>query len=174
MAHRVRRFAGRTERRKTSWFNYAPTVTTVTGGGAGLVFTLNAAALALRPFTVVRTHLYWALQSDQLVATEDQIAAVGMAVVSDQAAAIGITAVPTPITDLGSDLWFLHAMGNASYEFQSAIGTNPNFAAFHQNIDSKAMRKVDIGQDLAVVVEAPAISDGVSILLMGRQLVKLH
>ena len=47
------------------------------------------------------------VESDQSAATELFIGNLGLAVVSDQATAVGVTAVPTPATDRGSDLWFL-------------------------------------------------------------------
>ena len=109
-------------RRQSDWFFIAPAITVMTGAGGTLISSLNASALALRPFTIVRSRLELYLISDQQVASEPQGAAFGMAVVSDQAVAVGITAIPTPITDLGSDLWFVHQpMWNAT-TFQSAVG----------------------------------------------------
>ena len=96
------------QRRLTTWFQFSPAETTVASGASAIVFTLNAAALALRPFTVVRSHFLIWLLSDQAASQERQMAAMGIAVVSDQAVAVGATAVPTPITEAGSHLWFLH------------------------------------------------------------------
>ena len=93
------------QKRLTSWFQFQPIRVTGAAGGT-IMFSLNAAALALRPFTIVRSRFEVGIISDQTAATEDQLGAIGMAVVSDQAVAVGVTAVPTPITDMGSDLWF--------------------------------------------------------------------
>jgi len=41
-------------------------------------------------------------------------------------------------------------------------------------VDSKAMRKVEDGQDLIRVVETSSISLGVAIVYSGRALIKLH
>ena len=41
-------------------------------------------------------------------------------------------------------------------------------------IDSKAMRKVDIGQDLVIVAEASGVGDGFTTVLAGRMLVKVN
>ena len=95
-----------------------------------------------------------------------------MAVVSDQATAIGVTVVPTPVTDAGSDFWFLHAYLSASFTFLSAVGA-VNDGRFYE-IDSKAMRKVDVGQDLVVVGEKTGTSSGLTLFTQGRVLVKLH
>ena len=81
---------------------------TLTASGGTILGSLNATALALRPFTIVRQHYFLMLRSDQAAAAERQFGAFGCVVVSDQAEAVGVTAIPTPITDAGSDLWMLH------------------------------------------------------------------
>ncbi len=90
--------------------------------------------------------------SDQQIATETQIAAFGLCVVSDQALAIGITAVPTPVTDLGSDLWFVHQMTFNDFTFASAASYQSSAGRIYE-IDSKAMRKVNDDQDIVLVFE---------------------
>ena len=102
----VRGAAAISQKRLTSWFQFVPTQVSLTAAGGTIIFSLNAAALALRPFTVVRTRFKYMVISDQAAAIEIQAGAIGMAVVSDQSVAVGVTAVPTPITDMGSDLWF--------------------------------------------------------------------
>ena len=112
---------------------------------------------------------------DQTGATESYGASFGEAVVSDQAVAIGITAVPTPTTDSSSDLWYL-------YEFligRFAFGTGVAFSDVGDEriLDSKAMRKVEDGQDLVSVVEGPGAglaSTGSIISGFNRTLIKLH
>ena len=159
-------------RRVSTWFQFQPiTLTQASLGTATLVFSLNAAALALRPFTVVRTLFQYAVNSDQGASAETQSGAVGLAVVSDQSVAIGVTAVPTPITDMASDLWFAYSLFNQ----RSSSGGTAGQIGFTYELASKAMRKVDIGQDIIVVVESvSAISGGIQIHLGGRMLVKTH
>ena len=71
-------------RRETTWFEFQPVEVTIAAASTGiLIFSLNAAALALRPFTIVRTRMLFNLRSDQAAAPETQRAAVGIAVVSD-------------------------------------------------------------------------------------------
>ncbi len=159
------------QKRLTSWFQFSPVEATMTALGGTLIFSLNVAALALRPFTVVRTHFELMLRSDQAAAVEFQTAAVGIAIVSDQAAAIGVTAVPTPITDMGSDLWLLHKL---IYSDESSLIDRVRSSS-RVAVDSKAMRKVDIGQDLVVVGEMDGnISQGVVLTVGGRMLVKVN
>ncbi len=131
------------QKRLTSWFEFQPVEATLVAVGGTIFFSLNAAALALRPFTVVRSRFLVSIASDQVAASETQVGAVGLAVVSDQANAIGVTAVPTPITDMGSDLWFVHQLLYNEMIFGSAIGFQTQAQRIYE-IDSKAMRKVDI------------------------------
>ncbi len=69
----VRRSLGRTPaRRESIWIGFAPTETTITGGtGAVLTHVLNAAALALTPFTVVRIRGEMYVRSDQTANSEN-------------------------------------------------------------------------------------------------------
>jgi len=160
-------------RRETSWFAGSMVATTlVAASSAAIVTSLNAAALALRPFTVIRTRGRLLLQSDITGVTESYQAQYGHAIVSDQAVAVGITAVPTPNTDSGSDLWYVFETMMGGLRVTSDIGrfieTNT------QEFDSKAMRKVEPGQDLVAVAEASSISNGLTLFSWERTLIKLH
>ena len=176
MANRVIRspravVAGGGAKRQTSWFQFLPASSTETAVGGTIFFSLNAAALALRPFTIVRTRFMGMVVSDNAAGAEQQVGAVGVAVVSDQAVAAGITAVSTPITEMGSDLWFVHELFMGVGSIASAVGNN---GAWQTRIDSKAMRRVDIGQDLVVVAEFSAAGGGFTYTLGGRMLVKIN
>jgi len=161
-------------RRETLWIaGLFGRDTLASASTAVLAASLNAASLALRPFTIVRVRGVLRLMSDQDAITEDQVAAYGMAVVSDQSAAIGVTAVPTPAADMGSDLWFVYeALINRVF-FRSDTGVSTDPGTFVQ-FDSKAMRKVNNDQDVVVMKESDAISDGCILSDQFRMLVKLH
>jgi len=156
------------------WFQFQPARFTIAAAATPVVaFSLNAAALALRPFTIVRTRGSWHCRSDQAGASEYYGGGLGMAVVSDQASAVGVTAVPTPITEMGSDLWFMYEVMTQRFEFVSGVGfegTNGELIQF----DSKAMRKVDIGQDMVVVLETNGAAASLDSFLGFRMLVKVH
>ena len=164
---------GSGQRRSTSWLDIPLGIVNVGAGGASIFASLSVAELAKRPFTIVRTHLEVKFGSDQAIATESQLGAIGLCVVSDQAAAIGITAVPTPDTDLSSDLWFLNQVVFNDFLFFSQAGFEDN-AGRRYSIDSKAMRKVNDDQDVLVVVEATGGSDGTQFFVGGRILIKEH
>ncbi len=123
--------------------------------------------------TIVRLRGGLWVQSDQQTATETAFGALGFAVVSDQALAIGITAVPTPITDEASDLWFLWEPFAAAVRFASGVGFDSN-PMQHTVLDSKAMRKVNDGTSVVAVVENASASAGLTYVLKFRMLVKLH
>ena len=160
-------------RRESLWFTGVMTLTTLGAPStAVLVTTLNAAALALRPFTVVRTRGTWQVISDNSTVAESYQVQLGHAVVSDQASAIGITAVSTPATDSGSDLWYVFETQMGSLEVTTDVGRYIKERSV--NFDSKAMRKVEDGEDLITVLETSAISLGASVRLFSRTLIKLH
>jgi len=162
-------------RRDTRWLQLAETTTTL-AAGTPVVFTgFDADVLAMRPFTIVRSRGVLHLATDQLSASEVAVAVMGWAVVSDQALAVGVTAVPTPITEGDSDLWFLYESLITRVDFGSAIGFDSSSGNLKE-FDSRAMRKVEDGQDIAVVMEASAASgfSGCRMSKQGRMLIKLH
>ncbi len=148
---------------QNSILSAAATAVITNAGTAGL--------LALRPFTIVRTHINWLVTSDQSAATENFIGSFGAAVVSDQAVAVGVAAVPTPATDQGSDLWFMYGTWTGRFEL---VGTSISSDVRPQDIDSKAMRKVEDGQDVVFVAEAGLIGNGCVVHSSGRMLIKTH
>jgi len=166
---------GGANRRATVWLG-APMVSTTLAANntVVLLLSLNAAALALRPFTIVRTRGNWLLNSDQEVASERFGAALGIAVVSDQATAIGISALPTPITDASSDMFLLYEawVGHATFDVTAVVSMSTNEQP--RSIDSKAMRKVNDGQDIVTVIESSSINEGSVSWYQQRMLIKLH
>ncbi len=160
-------------RRETMWISGGIAATTMaTASTAVLSGSLNAAALALRPFTVVRVRGMLHSRSDQISADEGYSCSFGLAVVSDQASAIGVTAVPTPDTDRGSDLFFVFEDMIGHFGFTTGTGYRQLGEA--RGFDSKAMRKVNDDQDVVVTKEATSISNGVILTDVFRMLLKLH
>ena len=160
-------------RRETLWVGIAAVDTALAAASTAVLFAgFSAAALALRPFTVIRTHIALFFWSDQVGASETYQMAYGHAVVSDQVLAIGVTAVPIPMTDLSSDLWFVHQIVAGRFVFITGAGVLQ--VGEQHFIDSKAMRKVEEGQDVASVIETSSVSSGANVLKSGRMLIKLH
>ncbi len=161
--------------RETMWIAIDPTDTALAAASnAALIGVLNAAALALRPFTVIRTRGIFHVISDQIAAAENFGAALGFAVVSTQASGIGATAVPLPDVDRGSDLFFVYEEILGRFIFISGAGfENVGNQALHR-YDSKAMRKVNDDQDIVTVIQAQSIVSSGQVKHAGRMLIKLH
>ncbi len=176
MARRFTRTRGRlgAVRRESLWIALDVVSTTLAGASAAvLIGSLNAAALALRPFTIVRTRGVFGCRSDQVITTEQYQAALGISVVTDQAIGVGITAVPTPQTDSVSDMFFVYEQFMGDFVDQSSVGFESN-GLLSMQFDSKAMRRVNDDQDEAITMELSAASDGAIVRLFFRQLLKLH
>ncbi len=175
----ARRFSGFRQRlvrqgRKTFWFNGAWTNTNLaSANSAAIVVSLNAAALALRPFTIIRTRGVWGVRSDQISVDENQFVNYGSIVVSDEALAVGVSAVPTPVEQDGS-AWISFDQAVQQINAASDIGLHPNMIPWRMEIDSKSMRKVEEGQTLIDVIQNSAISNGAQVALYSRVLIKLH
>ncbi len=160
------------QRRETLWVGIPRAADTLAASAtAALSQSFNAAVLALRPFTIVRTRMQWLTHSDQSAASESFVGNIGLAVVSDQAVAVGVTAIPTPATDLDSDLWFVSEQWPSRF---TLVGSDVTENITPRTIDSKAMRKVEGGQDLIIAVEAGIGGSGVVVIHTGRMLIKLH
>ncbi len=160
--------------RETAWVGVTEVNIVLSGANSSAIQnSASASLLNLRPFTVVRSRIEWFCKSDQTVGLERYQAALGFAVVSDQALAIGVTAVPTPFNDIHSDLWFMHEIIAGSFTFVSGVGFEP-VGGIYKSIDSRAMRKVEDGQDIALVIENSGISLGTDNMTAGRLLIKLH
>jgi len=159
--------------RDTVWVAGPPSNTTITAAStASVVAFFSAEALALRPFTIVRTRGNIYVRSDQAAATEVYGCGYGMAIVSEQASAIGITAVPTPVTDFESDLFFVIEQIQGRFLFSDATGIRE--VGQHRVIDSKAMRKVSVDEDLVVSAETTSFQSSALITDSFRILLKLH
>jgi len=156
------------------WFSIDVDLVNVAAATAVLMASYNAAALALRPFTIVRTRAVVQWTSDQAAASEDPAGAIGEIIVSEAAAAAGVASLPTPTTEFDADWLFYQAL-MTSFTFADATGFQDVIgqAAFW-TIDSKAMRKVGLDETAAIVVENTDAAFGAQAKILGRQLVKLH
>ncbi len=153
------------------WISAELGESTLAGGTNNFLGSLNAQALLLRPFTIIRTRIECYYSSDQTAASETPFGSFGMIIVSDKAAALGVTAVPMPITQADGEfhVWQSMVIGVKSL---TSVGAEFN-TGWHYPIDSKAMRKVGPDEDLAVVFEqVPAAAAVINIA--GRILIKLH
>ena len=102
--------------------------------------------------TVLRTVGLIAIASDQVAATEDQIGAFGLIQVTDLAIAAGAASIPGPTTNASDDGWFAYQAFAQTLQFGTLVGFQPQMATQY-HFDSKAKRRSEEGQNLAVMVE---------------------
>ena len=92
-------------------------------------------------------------------------------VVQDQATTAGIASLPTPIDEPDASFFvyepFIHEL-----QVQSQVGVQFPSGTLTR-FDSKAMRKVGLNEDIALIAETSTV-DGAIITVRGRMLVKLH
>ena len=156
--------------RETLWTSVDFSLNSQSALGGVITNAANAALLALRPFTVIRFRGVLFLRSDQTAAAEAQAGAFGAAVVTEQALAIGVTAVPTPVTDMGSDEFFMHQIIMAGESRLTDVAIPGTFLQF----DSKAMRKCSESEEPYFVYEFASTTQGAQLHSAGRLLLKLH
>ena len=118
--------------------------------------------------TVRRTRGMFGILSDTTGAIENQIGALGFMVVSDLALAAGAASIPGPVTDADDDGWFVWEpfVNRGSSNTSSYQGNNWRY-------DSKAMRKVEDGQGVAIMVENASAIHGFMINLSLAMLTSL-
>ncbi len=170
MARRTRGRFIRPPAKTTVWVGVNLGLDIVAASALTFLGSLSATALALRPFTIVRTRLHTSYDSDQVSAGEIPFGMFGMIVVNDKAITAGVTAIPGPATDINDD-FFVHQGMSQRFTLITAIGAFEGAPSWQ--IDSKAMRKVDLGDDVAMMFEQTA-TVGASLITLGRMLVKLH
>ena len=94
-----------------------------------------------------------------------------MITTTSEAVAIGETAIPSPVQDPDAK-WFVYRPLQSEFTFLSSVGfVEP--AGSNYEVDSKAMRKVGINEDVAIQVEE-VNAVGAILSTTGRMLVKLH
>ncbi len=157
--------------RTSLWIGIDISVTVVAANASVLLASLNANALALRPFTIIRSRMLVTFSSDQTAASEQPRAALGGIVADDKAVALGITAVPAPLNEVDGDWYYWQGLAH-DFVFVSGVGVDAQ-GANQYIVDSKAMRKVSIDEDMAIVIQETGVF-GCEVSILGRQLIKLH
>jgi len=163
------------QRRQTFWLGSADDVAVTNLAAATAVLDQSftgAQVSAFGPFTIVRTRgVIWS-KSDTVAAVEEPFGAMAMTVDSEAARVAGVASINLPIADEESDQFFVYEQwfgGNRSLAAGAADGE------WHtQRFDSKAMRKVEDGESINVVMENAHGTHGVQYILKFRMLIKLH
>ena len=171
-AHRGR-IMSRPVPRTMVWIGARLAATTISSG-ATLLATLDpTTGFPLRPFTIVRTRLGISYTSDQVAVSESQQGVFSMQVVTASAASAGIASIPTPLTDPDADFYVYQPLFQ-DFILATAVGFSDNVGGgSFTTVDSKAMRKVGIDDDIAMVLEQQS-AQGTFVAVEGRFLIKLH
>ena len=168
----IPRSAGRGYVRKTVWAGTAEaSVTWTVVGVSAKVILLSTTPT--EPLTVIRNRALLGVKSDQFAASEVQMGAFGLAVVSTDALNAGAASVPGPMSDPSFGGWMLFEPFSQDLKVGSQVGIEPKFGDM-RNADSKAMRKIDDGESLVLVYESGQNSLGVSVFANLRTLSKLY
>ncbi len=108
--------------------------------------------------TVRRTRGRFLIASDQSGGIESQNGAFGLIVVTTDAASVGATAIPGPVSSAPDDGWFVWEPFHT--RVTDGLGTR-----FYEtfSFDSKAMRRIEEGYLIAVMVENADATTGLEI-----------
>ena len=142
---------------------------------SALFGSLDSGGLDEVPFTIVRSRMILTIWSDQTAAAERQEGRFGAIVVKNTAVLIGATAVPDPFVEVDDD-WYVYQAFQTQVmtRVENAAGVFREVSQTQYDIDSKAMRKVDSGEDLAFMLRNSNATFGLTAAIAGRFLVKLH
>ncbi len=168
MARRHTRFVRPAPRTKM-WISTGVGLVTLVNNTNTLIASLSAAALLLRPFTILRLRETGIFSSDQIAQSEAPEGVYAYMIVNDTASALGATAIPSPINNPDSP-WFAFQPMTSNFLFGTAVGFTDD--GTHFTIDSKAMRKVGPNED--AVVMGHVTGGGADLNSRGRMLVQLH
>ncbi len=169
-----RNFSRRPQRplRLSQWAATVPETQFIALAAATSVIDSSFTPSGAAPETVIRTRGLLTVMTDQVAASEQPFGAFGICVVSDQAFTAGVASVPTPYTEAESDLWFLHTFWSAAMLSATQVGFDGR-VAYHFELDSKAMRKVNEDETIIAVMENGNSTDGILYRLDFRILGKL-
>ncbi len=163
------------QRRTTEWGASADATAVQNLAAATVVLDQIASSASLEaqgllPSTIIRTRGVLYTKADTIAAAEQAFGAISMAVTDDNAAAAGVASLQAPIANEDSDTFFLYEQF-----FAGGITDTAGFKApwYVQTFDSKAMRKVEPGQAIVVVLENASASHGIQYIVKFRQLYKL-
>ncbi len=160
MARVARRQFVRSARKPSTWSRTVSTAPLTVAAGTKAVFTtfvLNNVGIGE---TVRRTRGAIMVASDQTSNFEFQFGALGFVVVSDLAIAAGAASIPGPVTEAQDDGWFVwQAFLRASSQ---SVSKN---ALQYFEFDSKAMRRIEEGFGVAVMVENAHATHGMQVAL---------
>ena len=138
-------------RRLTAWEDGPGDSATDTLTGSGNSVLGSGLQPVVEGLTLVRVRGHFGLTLNAATAIGDgYTGAVGICLVTNSAFAIGITALPTPLTELSWDGWLYHQFFDIRAGLDVALASN---ITRQIEVDSKAMRKVPVDMTIATILE---------------------
>ena len=143
-------------RRQSSWQEGPFGQVVGVSGSSNNIFTTSQQIVA-EGLTLVRTRGQLMVQ----LVTADALSkgfqyAFGVCMVSENAAGIGVTAVPSPLTDVAWDGWFVYETGWV-LAVDSSVSETLGPASHVIDIDSKAMRRLKTTDVMLAMLEVVEI-----------------
>ena len=141
-------------RRRTGWEEGPGTQTLVSLTTSGSSVVGLGFSTSIDGFTVARMRGYVEMFLNAAVGADGNgfAGAIGIGIVSSAAFAVGITAMPTPITEITWEGWLYHRFFSLHSSDITAGDVDHRNESWE--IDSKAMRKLDSDDTIFVAVEA--------------------
>ena len=167
-----RRFE-RSARPNRTWTGFVPAVPSTVPAASKLLiatFVLDNPGI---DETVLRVVGGVAVSSDQAAATENQIGAIGMCIVTDTAVAAGVGSLPDPVTDIADDIWFWYQSFGQRFLFSDATGVQSNAMTWY-SFDNKAKRILSSGQSIVVIAANASASEGLLVTPTFRMLTQVR
>ncbi len=142
------------QRRQTSWSvgpGSSVSVQSISGGsaliGAGAQSQIDGLTLVR-----LRGELLIVMRSAATLG-DSMVGAFGIGIVQAPAFTAGITAVPTPITEIADENWIYHQFFNLFAAAVPVEAGNAGSSMIRVQVDSKAMRKFDSDRVLYAAIE---------------------
>ncbi len=156
---------GRGRRQPTNWARTVASGLTVLPASSKV---LLASVVLSNPGineTIRRTRGIVLVTSDQGSIQEEQLGAVGAMLVTDTAVGAGVASLPDPVTDANDDGWFVWLPFMQISGAQVTAGTASQTAMNRYEFDSKAMRRMEEGYQVAFVAANASATRGLSIAI---------
>ena len=150
-------------RRRKSWEVGPGQVAETTSSVSANVILGSGSAATLEGLTLLRLRGMFTAQLRAFAAVGDGFSgAIGIGIVTAEAFAVGVTAVPLPITDVAWDGWIWWEPIQLKTHVALAAGEVGTKVV--STVDSKAMRKLRLGDTIFAIVEVTEV--GTSIIAM--------
>jgi len=156
-----RTFRAPQQRAATDWTRFVPALSIVVPAASKV---LSVSLVLSNPGigeTIRRTRGIMSVASDQEALYEEPYGAFGAIVVNDVAAGVGVASLPDPVTESSDDGWFLwqpFLSTTIGLRGGSVAGSSQADRLFE--FDSKAMRRVEEGFQIAFVVANGSATHG--------------